>query len=179
MALRSVSGEVCNADKKSVFSSISPMGLVPAIHHEGETLYESGAIAIYLTEKINSKKSLAPLVGSPYRAEFLKWVIYATATLDPLLIKVFNTKGMSDDEREKHLKQIYSEFKNSAAHLESILEKSPFVVGGQFSAADIMLAQPLNWAFKAGLLEPHPVLMGYLQSLKQRKACIDSGIFNS
>ena len=83
-------------NKKSIYSSISPMGLVPAIHHEGETLFESGAIAIYLSEKNNSKKSLAPLVGSPYRAEFLKWVIFATATLDPLLIKVFKTKGRSN-----------------------------------------------------------------------------------
>ncbi len=61
--------------------------------------------------------------------------------------------------------------------LEKILSQAQFVVGGEFSAADIMLAQPLDWADTAGFLEKHPVLRDYLLRLERRPACVDSGVF--
>ena len=176
--VKTLNGEE-NEHKQSHYTSVSPMGLVPAIIYEGQTIYESGAIAIFLTERVTSKRVLAPAVNSPHRAEFLKWVIFSTATLDPLLIKVFNTKGMSVAEKKNHRSQIYLEFKTTASVLEMILADGSFVVGNEFSAADIMLAQPLDWADKGGLLVNHPLLKAYLDNLKLRQACIDSAIFQS
>lgn len=166
-----------NEHKAPEFTSISPLGLAPALQHGDSTLFESGAIAIYLTEKMTSAKCLAPGLDSPHRGDFLKWVLFSTASLDPLLVKVFRTKGMSEEDRKNHLESIYSEFKGTALMLEQILSQAQFVSGGEFSAADIMLAQPLDWANTAGLLENHPILKDYLLRLKQRPACVESGVF--
>jgi glutathione S-transferase len=174
--IRTLDGDK-NEHKTPEFMSISPLGLVPALQYGDATLFESGAIAIYLTEKMTSTKCLAPGLDSPHRGDFLKWVLFATTSLDPLLVKVFRTKEMSEEERKNHLDGIYSEFQRTAVLLEQILSQSQFVVGGEFSAADIMLAQPLDWANTTGLLEKHPILQDYLGRLKLRPACIESCIF--
>ena len=164
-------------NRQADFLSISPLGMVPTLKNGDATLFESGAIAIYLTEKMTSQKCLAPALHSPRRGDFLKWVVFATASLDPLLVKVFRTKGMTEEEKKNHLDGIYSEFRETAAQLERILSESKFVVGGEFSAADIMLAQHLDWAESAGFLKTHPTLMDYLARLKQRPACVESCVF--
>ncbi len=47
-----------------------PHGKVPALINDGETVFESSAIALYLTDKYRTKK-LGPAVGEPKRGEYL------------------------------------------------------------------------------------------------------------
>ncbi len=102
---------------------------------------------------------------------------FATTTLDPLLIKVFGNGGLTEDEKSKKLSGIYSEARSAFELLEELLKKSQYVVGNEFSSADIMLAQPLEWARKGKLLEKHPIIEGYLANLKERTSCKKAGIF--
>ncbi len=52
-----------------------PHGKVPAISDDGATVFESPAIALYLTDKF-PKNRLGPLAGEPGRGAYLSWLSY-------------------------------------------------------------------------------------------------------
>jgi glutathione S-transferase len=163
--------------KSDEYKKIHPLSMVPALQDDETTIFESGAIAIYLSDKYSGSVKLAPPIDSQYRGDYLKWIFMATTTLDPLLIKVFSTKGLEDSERSRKINDIYLAVRPAFVMLEGLLKKSQYIVGNEFSSADIMLAQPLEWARKGGILEKHSIVETYLKNLKERAACKKSGIF--
>src|ERR1700675_4600899 len=54
-----------------------PHGKVPAISDDGAVVFESPAIALYLTDKF-PKNGIGPLVGDPKRGAYLSWLAYYT-----------------------------------------------------------------------------------------------------
>ena len=63
-----------------------PHGKVPALHDDGETVFESSAIGLYLTDKYR-KVRLGPAVGEPKRGEFLSWLAYRAGVMEPAFIE--------------------------------------------------------------------------------------------
>ena len=54
--------------------------------------------------------------------------------------------------------------------LAPALTGKPFILGAQFSAADVMLGATLIWAGGMGLLAEHPELVKYCERLQERPA---------
>jgi glutathione S-transferase len=174
--LKTLDGEK-DEHKNDEYKKIHPFSMVPVIKDGESTIFESGAIAVYLADKYSNSTKLAPAIDSKLRGEYLKWIFLATTTLDPLLIKVFGNKNLSEEDKTKKLDGIYVEVLPAILMIEDVLKKSRYVVGNEFSSADIMLAQPLEWARKGMLLDKHPIIETYLMDLKDRPACKKSGIF--
>ena len=59
-----------------------PHGKVPAISDDGAAVYESPAIALYLTDQY-PKNHLGPLVGQLERGSYLTWLSYYSGVLEP------------------------------------------------------------------------------------------------
>lgn len=66
--------------------NVNPNGRVPAIVHDGVSIWESAAITMYLGETFgvakdgDEKPSLYPALG-PKRGEAMKWIVWANTTL--------------------------------------------------------------------------------------------------
>ncbi|MGH7839111.1 MAG: glutathione S-transferase N-terminal domain-containing protein, partial [Candidatus Binataceae bacterium] len=52
-----------------------PHAKVPAIVHDGATVFESPAIALYLTDAY-PKNGIGPTIGEPTRGVYLSWLAY-------------------------------------------------------------------------------------------------------
>jgi glutathione S-transferase len=65
-----------------------PHGKVPAISDDGAIVFESPAIALYLTDKFPDKR-LGPLIGERDRAAYLSWLCYYTGVLEPAFMSKF------------------------------------------------------------------------------------------
>src|SRR5271166_3182804 len=65
-----------------------PHGKVPAISDDGAIVFESPAIALYLTDKF-PKNRLGPLVGETNRGAYLSWLSYYTGVLEPAFMSKF------------------------------------------------------------------------------------------
>lgn len=67
-------------------SKVNPNGRVPAIVHDGVSIWESAAITMYLGETFgvakdgDDKPSLYPALG-PQRGEAMKWIVWTNMTL--------------------------------------------------------------------------------------------------
>ena len=140
-----------------------PHGKVPALADDGETVFESSAIALYLTDKYRAIP-MGPLPGEPTRGEYLSWLAYRPGVMEPALISrrfeikhVFGAMGWAPaDEVE--------------AVLNAHLATRDYFLGETFSAADIMLGGGLHFMMIAGMVAETPVLKAYAARITDRPA---------
>ena len=79
-----------NAQKMTGYLKLNPNGLIPVLSDDEESkegglvLYESAAICLHLCDT-HPAAGLAPAVGTPERAQFYKWLMWLTNTLQATL----------------------------------------------------------------------------------------------
>lgn len=148
----------------------TPTGKYPTIDDEGLILIESGAICEYLLDKYGDA-GLRPDRGTNSYGEYLQWMYFADATaFAPLGIVVWLTLYRDDTDQNMHLVHDAKErAKSGLAYLEDHLEGRNWILGDQFSAADIMMAFTLQAADALGVLTDFPTLTSYLSRLRNRE----------
>jgi glutathione S-transferase len=157
--------------KSPEYMKIHPHGAVPALVDGDLTLFESAAICAYLADKF-PEKHLAPAVGTPARGLYYQWMFYTMATLEPPVIEVvLHTVMLPEAERSAAAAEAgRTKFAQVAKVLEQALASRTFILGDQFSAADVMIGSTLGWAQMMGILSGHPVLEAYVGRLATRPA---------
>ncbi len=160
-----------NEHKTPTYMKIHPHGAVPALVDGDLALFESAAICMYLADKYPEKK-LAPAVGTPARGLYYQWMVYSMATLEPPVLQIFlNTAMLPEAERSPAVvEKAKAQFADVARVLSSALAGRSFILGEQFSAADVMIGSTLTWASMMGLLAEHPTLQAYVKRLSERPA---------
>jgi len=118
------------------FSRINPNATVPAIADPdtGSTLFESGAILYYLAEKSGQ---LLP-TELPRRAEVMKWLVFESANMGPVMGELFHYMLDDVELATQHLQR----YKNKIAQFCSILDQQLAAreyLGHDYSIADIAL----------------------------------------
>ena len=149
-----------------------PLGKVPAIEDQNLKLFESGAILEYILERYG-KGRLAPAPGTPDRGPYLQWVHFAEATaLSPLGDIVSHTYFLPEADR---IPRILAEAQTRAAAVLAVIEQalvgSDYLLGSEFSGADIMMGytmQSMKWS--RVLSDAYPNAGGYLARLEARPA---------
>lgn len=66
-----------NAQSQAPYLAINPNGTIPVLETPDGVLFETAAILLWLSE-VTGK--LAPAVGTPERAQFLKWMVWCSNT---------------------------------------------------------------------------------------------------
>jgi len=154
------------------FTQDVPLGKIPVIEDGDVTICESGAIVEYILERY-SDGPLAPTVGSPLRGEFLQWIHFAEATaFPPLGIIVWHTLFRQDADQVPSVITSARERADAALEfVEKALAGKTYLLGDDFSAADIMMAFTLAAARDLGVLDArYPLLSAYLARLEARPA---------
>lgn len=153
------------------YFKIHPHGAVPAIEDGTLTMIESGAICEYLTEK-HADKKLAPLPNSTLRPRYLQWMFYCAGTFEPPFTQLFQqTRGLPEAERSAAAAdKARADFNDVIAFLETSLAGKQYLLGDEFSAADIMLGHSLLNARRYEMLSGVPNLDAYLTRLDARPA---------
>jgi glutathione S-transferase len=157
--------------KTAEYMKIHPHGAVPALVDGEVSLIESAAICAYLADKYADKR-LAPPVGTAARAAYYQWMHYSMATLEPPVIQIFlNTVMLPEEQRSaKAVDEAKQQFAQVARVLSQALDGKSFLLGEQFSAADVMVGSTLAWSQFMGLLEGYPLLQDYAKRLSERPA---------
>jgi glutathione S-transferase len=157
---------------KLPFAQSTPYGKVPAIEDGEVVMIESGAILEYILEKYGQGR-LAPAPGTPGRAAFLQWVYFSEATaLPPVGDIVRHTLFKPEPERiPAVVEDARGRLGATLAIVEKALEGRPYLLGQDFSAADIMMGVTLLIARRLNSLEDRfKNLHAYLGRLESRPA---------
>jgi glutathione S-transferase len=157
------------------YRQIQPMGAVPALATNSYTMFESVAIVLQLIDQ-HPEKNLAPPVGSAMRAAYYQWSVFACAELDPAIMMVFDNTmrpltymrppGTGHDEGLAERGR--SDFAIRGEVLSEALGKRKYLLGNDFSGADIIVGHSCFMARVTGLLDDFPVLADYYHRLRKR-----------
>lgn len=159
------------------YLELSPLGLVPTLLENGHPLNESGAICLYLADRYGSRKAIAPDATSHLRGEFLHWYFLAAATLDAKTNELgLAERAPAGDPLHLRIDTITAELREICQLFENRLSERDYLVGNEFSLADILSGNCLSWLLD-GELPPadFPAIHAYIERLKTRPAVKASG----
>ena len=156
--------------KQPSYTCINPNGRIPAIvdHDEGDfAVFESGAILIYLAEKLG-KLIPTDRLG---RSRTTQWVVWQMAGLGPMMGQL-NVFRHYFPERLPSVVDRYSrESYRLFGVLEAQLASHPYVAGDEYSIADIAC---WPWIFAHGWsqlsLADYPALQRWFAVIGERPA---------
>jgi len=142
-----------------------PLGRVPVLERDGQTLFESTAICLALADEHPHASLIAP-IGSPARALIYQWAIFAMTEVEPAAVEVLRYRE-SDPPRGQAGRV---RFDAAANAFEDALEGREHLVGDSFTVADIVAGGVLAIGRLAGLTADHPNVSAYLDRLTARQA---------
>ena len=141
-----------------------PFGQVPMVDDGDISLFESGAILLYLGDR---HEALIPR-DPRQRAETQQWMIAGLNTLEPVIMAYFMAKISDQNETATGLLQ--PRLQERLRQLAPVLAKREFIASGCFTAADILICEALRLVAHMDELDPHPVLTDYVQRMTARPA---------
>ena len=158
--------------KSPDYLKVNPLGKVPSIQDGDLTMFESGAILEYILEKYGNGR-FAPAPGTPARARFLQWVHFAEATALPPLADM--AQHMLFKPEAERIPAVVADARTRITAVLGVLEQAlagkQYLLGTEFSGADIMMGYTLLLVKWFGLIsDAYPNAAGYLARLEQRPA---------
>lgn len=136
-----------------------PFGQIPALADGDVKVFESGAILIYLAQKYGGLSSPEAL------AEVAKWIVWANASLDPVVF-IENDRGQVLDTGLRQNPKVIQ-------RLESLLEGQSWLLGEEFSVADVAVASYLLYGimfFPDVQISKWPNIARYMAAAAKRPA---------
>jgi glutathione S-transferase len=158
--------------KKPEYLKINPNGAVPALVDGDLALFESGAIVQYLADKFPEKR-MAPPVGTPARGLYYQWVQYSMSGLEPPILAIFLHTVLRPEAQRVPMLVTEARQQLSAALgvVEAALAGRPFILGKDFTAADVMVGSMLGWARMMSIIgDELKNVSDYVTRLSQRPA---------
>ena len=153
------------------FIQHTPTGKIPTLEDGEVVLCESGAITEYILERYGEGR-LAPEVTSPLRGEYLQWFHFAeSSAFAPIGVVVWLTLYRDDAGSHPDLiDDAIGRAVTTLRFLEQRMEGRSFLVGGDLTAADVMMGFTLAAAQALQLLDDLPELQRYFENLSRRPA---------
>ncbi|HEX3976900.1 MAG TPA: glutathione S-transferase family protein [Solirubrobacteraceae bacterium] len=158
--------EISGAERRSAAHlDRHPLGRVPVlVLDDGTPVFESAAICLQLADLHPDAGLTAPL-GSTERARVYQWVLFAMTELEGPLFRWIRELG--DASTDSPARQ---RFADAATALEAALEEGDWLLGAQFTVADVLCASVLSGAHSRQLLADWPGLRAYVERSEARPA---------
>jgi len=137
-----------NAHKSPDYLKLNPHGRIPTLVDGEMVLYETSAICMHLAD-LHPEARLAPELGSADRAQFYKWMVYLTNTVQSEMIVYFYPERWGGEgscketvrrNAEERLGQMFDIIE------QSLSDNGPYLLRDRFSAADLMLIMLGRWS---------------------------------
>jgi glutathione S-transferase len=160
-------GEGAGSLTRSRYRLIQPFGQIPAIEDDGLTLFESGAIVLYVAER---SRVLLPEDPSG-RAHVVQWMFAALNTIEVPIQRLAEIDLFYGEERwaRERRPAAVQAVQQRLAELASRLDDRDYLVE-RFSAADVLMTSVLRILRHTNLLEGEPALVAYEQRCEARPA---------
>lgn len=135
---------------------------VPAVVHDGRLLAESVAIVLYLPDAF-PRAGLAPAPADPRRGDYLTWIAWYVAELEPVLFAGMAGELAGSPQKQRNHDAVI-------ARLKAALAAGPYVMGETFTGADLLIGSAM--AFGRQAFPADPVFDAYIERCRNRPAAI-------
>jgi glutathione S-transferase len=154
--------------KGPAYLAINPMGKVPSIRHGDVVVTECAAICAYLADAF-PQAGLAPPVGDRRRGTYYRWLFFGAG---PLEAAVTNKMLGFETKPEQGRMAGYGSLEDTLNVAESAIRGRDYILGDQFSAADVYFGSGLGFFMQFGGIEKRPAFEAYVGRVMSRPAAV-------
>ena len=148
--------------KKPNVLAKNAMGKVPTLVDGDLVVTEAAAIALYLADRYAS--GLAPALDDPRRGSYLRWSFFAPSVIEPAVMAKHSGWQVKD------VAAGWGTYDAMIAAAQGAIAKGPFLLGNQFSMADVVFGGTLRFMIGFKQIEPSPAFTAYVERLDARPA---------
>jgi glutathione S-transferase len=153
-----------DANKTPEYLAINPMGKVPALADGDAVMAESAAICAYVADRYPQAK-LAPALDDLRRAKYLQWLFFAPSCIEPAILQTYLKLEIPA------VSAAWGSATQTFDVLDQALEKGPWLLGDDFTAADVAIGAGMNFAIRMFKMIPtRPNFDRYLDACAARPA---------
>jgi glutathione S-transferase len=150
--------------RRADYLSLNPMGKVPTLKVGEVVITETAAICAYLADAYPDK-GLAPATTDPLRGVYYRWMFFAPSAIEPAMLD-----KLSKTKRENLGAVGHGDMARVEQSIAQALAAGPYLLGENFSAADVVFGSTLNFATMFGALDRIGPIADYLERLTARAA---------
>jgi glutathione S-transferase len=152
--------------KSPEYLAVNPMGKVPAITHGGVVVTEAAAICAYLADAFPAR-GLAPPLGDKRRGTYFRWLFFGAGPVEQATS--VRSLGIEIQPEQKRMMG-FGDQSDMLNGLESAITGRDYILGDEFSAADVYLGSQVGWGLQFGSIEKRPAFERYNERLQSRPA---------
>lgn len=146
------------------FRAINPMMKVPALVDGPVKVAEAGAILAYMAEQA-PKALLAPSVDHPRRGDYLRWLFFSAGCMEAAFVEKFASLKIPSFSAG------WGDFDRVCDVLDTALAEGPWLLGEQFTAADVAIGTDLRFGMDVfKIIEARPNFRAYVDRCTARPA---------
>jgi glutathione S-transferase len=150
---------------KPDYLAVNPMGKVPALKHGDAVITEAAAICTYLADEFPGAKLNVP-VGTPRRGVYLKWLFFGPSCIEPAVID----RAAPRKEEARRGMLGYGDFDTVMNVVAQAVAKGPWLMGEQFTAADVIVGANIRWGMMFKMIPPRQEFLDYAARIAARPA---------
>jgi glutathione S-transferase len=150
---------------KPDYLAINPMGKVPALKHGDTVITEVAAICTYLADAFPEAKLNVP-IGTPRRGVYLKWLFFGPGCIEPAVID----RAAPRKEEARRAMLGYGDFDTTMNVVAKAVEKGPWLMGEQFTAADVVIGANIRFGTMFKMIPERPEFAAYSARIAARPA---------
>jgi glutathione S-transferase len=169
-----------DAQRSPEYLRLNPNGQIPVLVDGELVLYETAAICLHLVDT-HAPSGLAPALGTPERAQFYKWLVWMTNTLQARLLHYFYPERLVAPGNSPGAAEVRAQAQTDIGRMLDQLDGQlaahggPWLLGERYSAADPFAFVMGRWTRGFGGAASRPArerdhLGPYLQRMLQRPA---------
>lgn len=148
--------------------AINALGKSPVIEDGAQKLIESSAIIDYLIRRHGDGR-LQPAPSTPAYDEYVQWLHFAEGSaMLPLMLNLY--VGRLGEAGAPLHPRINSEVTNYLSYLDTALSQSDYLLGDEFSAADMQMSFIGEIARAQGKLGNYPHIAAWIERFQARPA---------
>lgn len=162
--------------KTPEFTALSARQKIPLLEDGDFRIGESAAIVAYLSQNYSTPDHALIPAEKPQHAKWLEWCFFVVAELDSTSLYVMRRHGTNNGlahiygEAPGVVSQAAQYFRDQLRHVDVALSDGrTYLMGDQFTTADIILTTCLTWAIDYGVGICDSALP-YLERIKARPA---------
>jgi len=152
-------------NRKPDYLAINPMGKVPALKHGDTVITEAAAICAYLADEFPRAKLNVP-IGTPRRGVYLKWLFFGPSCIEAAIMD----RTFPHKEEARRAALGYGDFDTAMDVTAKAVAKGPYLMGDQFTAADVIIGSTLRWGMMFKMVPERPEFTAYTNRLATRPA---------
>ena len=132
-----------DAHKSAEYKRLNPQGLIPTLVDGDLVLWETSAILLHIADRAG----FAPELGSAERAQYYKWLVHLSNTIQTEYLVYYYPERHADDAAGAAMVKAHAEahLTERFARIDAQLGDGPYLLGERLSAADFLLLVLVRW----------------------------------